>query len=119
MNHNLKVGQLVYVQHGLSLYGHFCYKFGEETIKSVGRKWFTLDGLCGRFNLKTRFSDGEDFKPDAFAWLSKSEYEQDQKLKREIKVLNSFFSDFDFSKATDVQHQKAFALMADLKGSAA
>jgi hypothetical protein len=71
--------------------GHQKITLHESEITKIGRKWVTLKGYHGRFDMETGWIDGGDYLSPGRVWTSKEEYEAEVAADAAWKELRDLF----------------------------
>jgi hypothetical protein len=87
---NIKVGQKVYVKLRAYRYNEED-RIKEETVVSIGRKYFTTSGFHSKFDLETGLESLDTNYP-ARVYLSMDEYNEEIERGKLISKIRSFFS---------------------------
>jgi hypothetical protein len=114
MKDKLIVGGSVFVQYIGHNRGHDREPV-ELKIKSVGRKWFYVEGTDEAFSIETMLIDGRGYTPHKKAWLSLEHYQQVTQRNKRVSKLRSFFIPERFKDMTDAQLQRCDELMAEME----
>jgi hypothetical protein len=114
MKDKLIVGNPVFIQYIGFNRGHY-REPAEKKIKSVGRKWFYVEGTDEGFSIETMLIDGRGYAPQRIAWLSMEHYQQVTQRNNQVSKLRSFFIPERFKDMTDAQLQRCDELMAEME----
>lgn len=116
MKDKLIVGSSVFVQYIGHNRGHDREPV-EKKIKSVGRKWFYIEGWDEGFSIENMLIDGRGYTPSRMAWLSLEHYQQVTQRAKRVSKLRSFFIPERFKDMTDDQLQRCDELMAEMEAT--
>lgn len=91
---NLKVGQKVYVKRiGNAARGPRGSYYTEETIRTVGRKWFTLESWpSDRFSIEDMIEDSHGYSATLCVYLTEQEILDDQEYSTLKAEITEYFS---------------------------
>lgn len=84
----LTVGQTVIIE-SQNRRGLFPDGVHEETVLTVGKKFFTITGSRERFYIDTLKHDGGEYSSAAQAWLSLDEYNAAHEINRKYDVIHA------------------------------